>query len=974
LRQVADVSNDIEAVFAIVARLAQDVEPSVRAELMEQVPHIAMYCQELPDSMHQIVPSHLLPLVVKFLTDTNNQVRKTSQAALLVLLEQGLVDKADVEEQVCPVILRLTESDSMDDYRTEAVALLSKMAPLIGREMSQRLFLQRFATLCVDPLFHVRKVCAANFGDFSGVVGSDPTEQTLLPKFFYLCEDGVWGVRKACADVFMPVSCVCSPTVRQTELSPLFINLLRDQSRWVRMAAFQALGPFISTFADPAITALLHNENGEIVITDPDQLAERLNTLEKERGKNDKLDSQSSQKLKDTSLSQRTSSQNIENINNNNTSGAKDTENNNNTVHMDTAEDSWGSELVARNTQTSAEEERASRYLESEGYSTFLYWRDPVADLVDIDLAEQEEELEVVKTELSNLDLESSTDDDGCGNKTAVEKTETEEDVSVEESEKEDLPEKGSSKEELDNAAAAESNSAPETDGAVDNKQKIDDNENKTAAVDNETQEDKASEEKGKKIGESTEDVDEEEEEGREEGGSMWRTLPVITFQKFDDLTESTDSTMELYRPEDVSKAQVSISTFEPGSSRWETYSNSSLHSSRSSLDSSRSQDPVPPDPALPRGPPETDQSIVPQLLIDHYVSMIDPSRAQTVDNDIARHCAFSLPAVALTLGRTNWPLLKETYESLANDMQWKVRRTLASSIHELGVILGEDVASTDLVPIFNGFIKDLDEVRIGVLKHLADFLKLLGEEERNSYLPRLEEFLKMDNERNWRFRLELTEQLGILVPIFSADQLTEHLAPIAITLVQDKVAAVRKAATQVLSVMLGSLQSAGELELCRNTVASLVSCLANSSHWTRRQTYAQLVGQLVATLPWQEVSAHLLPHLLNLSEDRVPNVRLQVANVIGHVLSEEWYADTSCPEHERLTSSLTQLAGDKDADVREAACSGGRVEPKPPPRELPPPDPVVVSGLEQHCLEQTSLEEPLPTWAQIAEVIQEKI
>ena len=58
--------------------------------------------------------------------------------------------------------------------------LLSKMAPLIGREMSQRLFLQRFATLCVDPLFHVRKVCAANFGDFSGVVGSDPTEQTLV--------------------------------------------------------------------------------------------------------------------------------------------------------------------------------------------------------------------------------------------------------------------------------------------------------------------------------------------------------------------------------------------------------------------------------------------------------------------------------------------------------------------------------------------------------------------------------------------------------------------------------------------------------------------------------------------------------------------------------------------------------------------------------------------------------------------------
>ena len=127
--------------------------------------------------------------------------------------------------------------------------------------------------------------------------------------------------------------------------------------------------------------------------------------------------------------------------------------------------------------------------------------------------------------------------------------------------------------------------------------------------------------------------------------------------------------------------------------------------------DSAANKD-APLDPALPRGPPETDQNIVPQLLIDHYVSMIDPSRVQTVESDIARHCAFSFPAVALTLGRANWPLLKETYETLANDMQWKVRRTLASSIHELAVILGEEVAAQDLVPIFNGFIK----VRIFIL------------------------------------------------------------------------------------------------------------------------------------------------------------------------------------------------------------------------------------------------------------------
>ena len=62
--------------------------------------------------------------------------------------------------------------------------LLSKMAPLIGKEMVEALFLERFASLCADPLFHVRKLCAANFGDFSSVVGSEPTE-TVLVRFCF---------------------------------------------------------------------------------------------------------------------------------------------------------------------------------------------------------------------------------------------------------------------------------------------------------------------------------------------------------------------------------------------------------------------------------------------------------------------------------------------------------------------------------------------------------------------------------------------------------------------------------------------------------------------------------------------------------------------------------------------------------------------------------------------------------------------
>lgn len=50
-------------------------------------------------------------------------MRKTSQAALLVLLEQELIERGDVENLVCPVLVDLTAPDSNDDVKTEAMAV-----------------------------------------------------------------------------------------------------------------------------------------------------------------------------------------------------------------------------------------------------------------------------------------------------------------------------------------------------------------------------------------------------------------------------------------------------------------------------------------------------------------------------------------------------------------------------------------------------------------------------------------------------------------------------------------------------------------------------------------------------------------------------------------------------------------------------------------------------------------------------------
>ena len=57
---------------------------------------------------------------------------------------------------------------------------------------------------------------------------------------------------------------------------------------------------------------------------------------------------------------------------------------------------------------------------------------------------------------------------------------------------------------------------------------------------------------------------------------------------------------------------------------------------------------------------------------------------------------------------------------------QWKVRRVLAYSLHELARILGPEHTCTDLFSVFQEYCtKDIDDVKIGAVSHLTEFFEV---------------------------------------------------------------------------------------------------------------------------------------------------------------------------------------------------------------------------------------------------------
>ncbi|XP_026553232.1 serine/threonine-protein phosphatase 4 regulatory subunit 1-like isoform X3 [Pseudonaja textilis] len=841
--------EDFLTVMSIVVRLSEDTEPTVRTELMEQIPPIAIFLQESRPNFPAAFSEYLMPIVVRYLTDPNNQVRKASQDSLLILLDQQLIAQHDIENKVCPILLELSAPESDDEYKVEAVNIICKMASMVNKCTLERLLLPRFCELCSDgKLFQVRKVCAASFGDICSAVGQEATENNLIPKFFELCSDNIWGMRKACAECFMAVSCIVSPEVRRTKLSPLFISLISDPCRWVRQAAFQSLGPFISTFANPSSAGLYIREDGTLSIRPcspcPDHSANlKLSSISLLRSK-DSMENKLESLAVESSFTPVVCSEMTH----------LDAQNQCSAIHINFGIDQTilpqGDETFLtndiRNCQTSEYQEISSRIQAGQDvFNTFLYWRPPLPDI------SQDIELLQGKKEIHDSTSVSQALYNNCVASSEIKK------VLQSLQEHMDDPDVQAQVQVLSAALRA---AHLDSVNGCDSKQNVEVNDTYPEDTPNLV------------CTSRTADV------------NILSSLPSLA-----DVIELPDPTIIKNAKSEEQHNDV----------------NKALEAQEN-------------DPRLEEDKSKL-QDIIPQPLLEQYLSMTDPARAQTVDTEIAKHCAYSLPGVALTLGRQNWHCLKDTYETLASDVQWKVRRTLAFSIHELAVILGDQLTAADLVPIFNGFLKDLDEVRIGILKHLYDFLKLLHAEKRREYLYQLQEFVVTDNSRNWRFRYELAEQLILILELYNPNDVFDHLRHIALTLCSDKVSEVRWISFKLAVAILQKFYAYNATSLGLNFINELIMKFRHCSKWVGRQAFAFICQAVVEEecMPVDQFVEHLLPSLLSLASDPVPNVRVLLAKALRQTLLEKaYFRSVGNPHLDAVEETVLILQADRDQDV----------------------------------------------------------
>jgi serine/threonine-protein phosphatase 4 regulatory subunit 1 len=263
--------------------------------------------------------------------------------------------------------------------------------------------------------------------------------------------------------------------------------------------------------------------------------------------------------------------------------------------------------------------------------------------------------------------------------------------------------------------------------------------------------------------------------------------------------------------------------------------------------------------------------------------------------------------------------------------MQWKVRRTLAFSLHQLAIILGETVTQNELLPIYDDLLHDVDEVRTALVQNLSSFLRILPAELRGEFLPKLSELVNIDNIRNWRYRQDVAVQLQSLFDLFSMSEIHEFIVPLVLHhLASDQVAQVRRSAVEVLSSLFWRLLVADERQRLAELMAEFVRRFAQNNRWLYRQLFVVLCNSILhragavsdRNVPSASVMTMLnllMPRLIAAHTDVVPNVRIAVAKCFAsHFVRSSQFTDEELGEHQAgIQLVIAALLSDRDRDVR---------------------------------------------------------
>lgn len=302
-------------------------------------------------------------------------------------------------------------------------------------------------------------------------------------------------------------------------------------------------------------------------------------------------------------------------------------------------------------------------------------------------------------------------------------------------------------------------------------------------------------------------------------------------------------------------------------------------------------------------------EAIVLSDLINAFLQLLKDSEAEVrtaTAGQIAGFCKL-VPQARIIEGIL--PVVKD----LITDSSQYVRAAWGKQISSLAPILGEDITIQYLLPMFLQMLKDeYPDVRLNIISKLEQVNKVIGIELLSkSLFPAI---VKLAEDKQWRVRLAIIEYIPLLAGQLGVEFFDEKLSGLCMSWLGDSVYSIREAAT----INLRQLTEVFGIDWAKGSIIPKVLAMGMHTNYLYRMTTIFAIITLAPVVNVEVIHKYILPVLTELVNDRIPNIRFNVAKsyeALSPVLKSSAEGMAILENHVR--QSLERLSRDEDGDVK---------------------------------------------------------
>lgn len=296
--------------------------------------------------------------------------------------------------------------------------------------------------------------------------------------------------------------------------------------------------------------------------------------------------------------------------------------------------------------------------------------------------------------------------------------------------------------------------------------------------------------------------------------------------------------------------------------------------------------------------------AVLAERVLPVYTALLRDAEAEVRTAAAAQVGAVGAAVPAALVEARLLPCVRE----LAADASERVRCAVALAAPELAPRVGRAHSAAMVGDVVLPLLDDAcSDVRVNVLARLHLVVRALGADGASqSLLPAL---TALAQHPQWRVRLAVLELLPVLAADFGLRTFAPALGELCVSWLHDSVHAVRTAAVAAI----GKLTAVFGPEWTQTAILPSALLLHSNPCYLHRLTTLAVITQLAPLVGTPVATSTLLPIVLRMSQDRVPNVRFNVATTLQHMVPH-LESDTV---QRRVRPCLEYMIQDADNDVK---------------------------------------------------------